>query len=269
VVGKFERLHGTITGQGSTTVVLGHGFGTDQTAWTAVRGWLDRHYRVVSYDLAGAGVDGEVNYEPRRYGSLFGYADDLLEIADELALQQCIYVGHSVSCMIGIAASIARPQLFGQLLLIGGSPRYLNEPGYRGGFDQSDLNGVYDGMAANFQAWAAGFVPMVVGVPDNAALDEFSRMLFLMRPDIALTTCRTIFQSDMREIVPRLRLPTHLVQTRVDMAVPLDVAHWLHQRIAGSTLDVIDAEGHVPHMTAPDEIIGIFERHLSPSTIAA
>lgn len=266
---KFERLHGIITGQGTTTVLLGHGFGTDQSAWAGVRGWLEDRYRVVSYNLAGAGIGGEASYEPKRYSSLFGYADDLLEIADELELENCIYVAHSVSCMIGAAAAVARPQLFSRLMMVGGSPRYLNEPGYRGGFDQPDLNSVYDGMAANFQAWAAGFVPSVVGVPDNAALNEFARMLFLMRPDIALNTCRTIFQSDMREIVPRLARRSHIVQTREDMAVPLEVAHWLHQHIAGSTLDVIDAEGHVPHLTAPDEIIRVFERYLTPATVEA
>lgn len=261
---KFEQLHGQISGAGSTTVLLGHGFGTDQTAWNAVRPWLEKHFRVISYDLAGAGPNGEANYEPRRYGSLFGYADDLLEICDELALENCIYVGHSVSCMIGIATCIARPQLFSHLMLIAGSPRYLDEPGYRGGFSQADLDGLYDGMSANFQAWASGFVPMVVGVADNAALDDFSRMLCQMRPDIALMTSQTIFQSDMREVVPRLTRPTHLVQTRDDLAVPMDVAHWLHAHIPGSTLDLIKAAGHVPHMTAPGEILRLFEQYLLP-----
>jgi sigma-B regulation protein RsbQ len=181
-----------------------------------------------------------------------------------LRLERLIYVGHSVSCMIGAAAALARPDPFAKLLMIGGSPRYLNDGSYNGGFEQADLNGLYDAMATNFQAWAAGFAPLVVGVPDNSAIDEFSRTIFLMRPDIALTTCRTIFQSDMREIAAKLERPTHIVQTRRDMAVPQGVATWLHDHIDRSTLDIIDAEGHLPHMTAPAEIIRMFERHLMP-----
>lgn len=261
---KFERLHGTITGSGPTTVLLGHGFGTDQTAWAGVRGWLDRHFRVVSYDMAGAGPDGEANYDPRRHASLFGYADDLLEVGDELGLEQCIYIGHSVGSMLGVAAGLARPRLFRRLLLIGASPRYLNAADYEGGFEQAELDTLYGGMAANFQAWAAGFVPMVVGVSGHAALHEFSRMLFQMRPDIALMIARTIFQSDLRSVASRTQLPCHIVQTRHDMAVPMSVADWLHQHLRESTLDVIDAEGHVPHMTAPQEVLRIFAKYLLP-----
>lgn len=265
---KFQKLHGRITGKGNVTVLLCHGFGTDQSAWDPVRGWLDERFRVVSFDLAGAGPDGEKNYDPRRYASLFGYADDLLEIIDELDIERCIFIGHSVGCMIGAAAAVAKPDPFARLLLIGGSARYLNDANYRGGFDQENLDGLYDGMATNFQAWAAGFVPLVIGVPDNEALHEFSRMLFLMRPDIALTTCRAIFQSDMREVVRRLTRPAHIIQTREDMAVPMDAAQWLHRHIERSTFDVINAEGHVPHMTAPAEIIRMFELHLSSAKIA-
>jgi sigma-B regulation protein RsbQ len=261
---KLHRLHGTISGTQGRTVILGHGFGTDQTAWNLVRPWLEARFRVVSFDMAGAGPDGAKNYNARRYGSLFAYADDLLDIIDELELENLIYIGHSVGCMIGVAAAVARPDPFRNLLLIAGSPRYLNEPGYAGGFEQYELDAVYDDMAANFQAWAAGFAPMVVGVSDKPAVDEFFRTLFLMRPDIALNTCRTIFQSDMREIVPRLERPAHIVQTQRDMAVPLSVAQWLHGNIERSTLDIIDAAGHTPHLTAPDQIIAMFERHLAP-----
>jgi sigma-B regulation protein RsbQ len=260
----FHRLHGRISGTGGATVVLGHGFGTDQTAWDAVRPWLEARF-----DMAGAGPDGAASYTPKRYGSLFGYADDLLAVIGELGLERFAYIGHSVGCMIGVAAAVTRPDPFQRLLLVGGSPRYLNEPGYVGGFDQADLDGVYDGMAANFQAWAAGFVPLVVGVPDNPAIDEFSRTLFLMRPDIALNTARTIFQSDMRDAARRLERPIHIVQTQRDMAVPTEVAQWLHKHVERSTLDIIDAEGHVPHMTAPDQIIAMFEKHLTPALAPA
>ena len=259
---KFAQLNGTMTGKGRAVVVLSHGFGTDQTAWSAIRPWLDERFRVVSFDLAGSGPGGGASYDFRRHDTLFGFADDLLEVLAELDLERCIYISHSVSGMIGAAAAVAQPEAFARLVMIGASPRYLNEPGYRGGFDQTDLDQLHDGMAANFQAWGAGFAPAVVGVPDNAAVHEFCRTLFLIRPDIALATSRTIFQSDMRGIAERLKRPTHILQTARDLAVPPDVAVWLHRHIEGSTLDIMDAHGHLPHMTAPAEVIRLLEQCL-------
>ncbi len=259
---RFELLHGRITGAGSETLLLSHGFGTDQSAWDSLRPWLETRYRVVSYDLAGAGPGGEAGYDPRRHGSLFGFADDLVDIIDELALERCVYVGHSVSGMIGAAAAQSRPEAFRRLVMIGASPRYLDEPGYVGGFSQADLDQLHAAMAANFQAWGAGFAPVVVGVPDTAAIHEFSRTLFQMRPDIALAVSRTIFQSDMRPVASRLDRPTHIVQTREDVAVPTAVARWLQSNIDNATLDIVDAVGHLPHMTAPQEIVRVLDQRL-------
>ena len=262
---KFAQLNGTITGAGRAVVLLSHGFGTDQTAWDAIRPWLDERFRVISFDLAGSGPGGEASYDFRRHDTLFGFADDLLEVLAELDIERCIYIGHSVSGMIGAAAAVAQPESFARLVMIGASPRYLNEPGYRGGFDQPDLDQLHDGMAANFQAWGAGFAPAVVGVPDNEAVHEFCRTLFLIRPDIALATSRTIFQSDMRPVAERLERPTHLLQTASDLAVPPEVAGWLNRHIDGSTLDILDAAGHLPHMTAPSEVIRLLEQRLMPT----
>lgn len=262
---QFENLYGQITGAGNCAIVLSHGFGTDQSAWNAIRPSLDKHYRVISFDLAGAGPLGASSYDRKRHASLYGYADDLIAILDELDVANCVYVGHSVSGMIGVAAAVVRPDLFSRLFLIGASPKYLNEQGYEGGFSQSDLDALYAGMAANFQAWGAGFAPAVVGVPDHAAVDSFCRTLFQMRPDIALSISRTIFQSDMRDVVARLKRPTHLLQTSRDLAVPMFVAKWLNQNIDGSTLDVIEAEGHLPHMTAPAEVLRVVGRYLEPA----
>jgi sigma-B regulation protein RsbQ len=266
---RFQALNGRMTGQGSRTVILSHGFGTDQTAWDGLRPWLDANFRVVSYDLAGCGPLGAASYDPRKHDSLFGFADDLLDILDELEIEDCIYVSHSVSGMIGAAAAVARPEPFRHLVLIGASARYLNAPGYQGGFEQQDLNGLHDAMAANFQAWGAGFAPAVVGLPGHPAVHEFCRTLFLMRPDIALAISRTIFQSDMREVAARLESPTTLIQTRQDMAVPMAVAEWLRDHIDGAALDVIDAVGHLPHMTAPGEVVRVLENRLAQTMARA
>ncbi len=260
---RFELLHGRVSGEGREIAVLSHGFGTDQSAWDALRPWFEARYRVVSFDLAGSGPDGYAGYDPRRHNSLYGFADDLLEIFDELGIERCVYVGHSVSGMIGAAAAVTRPEAFRRLVMIGASPRYLNEPGYTGGFEQQDLDELHDAMAANFQAWGAGFAPVVVGVSDRAAVHEFSRTLFQMRPDVALAVSRTIFQSDMRQVASRLDRPTNLIQTRSDVAVPTEVAEWLRGHIDGASLDIVDAVGHLPHMTAPDEVVRALEQRLA------
>jgi sigma-B regulation protein RsbQ len=259
---SFSSFNGRRSGNGKDVVILSHGFGTDQTAWTALRPWFEARYDVISFDLAGCGPLGADAYDTERHGSLFGYADDLLDIMDELDLRNCTYIGHSMSGMIGAAASVARPDLFERMVIIGASPRYLDDDGYTGGFQPDDLEHLFESMRANYQAWVAGFAPMVVGVDDSAVIADFSNTLFQMRPDIALSTSRTIFTSDMRSLAPQLSTPVHLIQTAHDMAVPVAVGQWLEKAIDGATLDVIDASGHLPHMTAPEEVIRILARRL-------
>ncbi len=251
----FETLNGRVSGHGTVPVMLAHGFGSDQSSFDAIRPWLDARFRTVSFDLAGAGPSGAAAYDPRRHGGLLGYADDLLAVLEELDCGPVIYVGHSVGAMIGAAAAVARPEAFSRLVMIGASARYRNDSDYRGGFEQAELDGLFAAMAGNFQAWGAGFAPGIVGVADAPAIHEFSRTLFLMRPDIALAMARTIFQSDMRAIAAQVTVPTHIVQAKRDAAVPLEAALWLHDAIAGSTFAVIDAEGHLPHVTGPAAVI--------------
>lgn len=259
---RFEELHGRVSGRGDRTLILSHGFGTDQDAWAGIRPWLDTRFTVVSFDLAGSGPDGARSYDFERHGSVFGYADDLLDIIDELGIGDCIYVGHSMSGMIGAAAASTRPDPFHRIVMIGASPRYINDGHYVGGFDREDVGAVYDGMTANFQAWAAGYAQAVVGVPDAKAIKDFARTMGQMRPDIALATARTIFESDLRTVAAQLERPTHLIQTTHDVAVPMATANWLHRAIDRSTLDVIEAVGHLPHVTAPAEVLRVLEQRL-------
>ncbi len=258
----FDSFNGRRSGAGKEVAVLSHGFGTDQTAWNALRPWFEQRYDVISFDLAGCGPRGAETYDFDRHGGLFGYADDLLDILDECGVQSCTYVGHSMSGMIGAAAAVARPALFKQLVIIGASPRYLDDDGYVGGFKAQDLEALFDSMSANYQAWVAGFAPMVVGVEDDDVIADFSNTLFQMRPDIALNTSRTIFTSDVRSLAPQVTRPAHLIQTAHDVAVPVAVGEWLANAIPGATLDVIDASGHLPHMTAPQEVMQILQDRL-------
>lgn len=264
-MGTFEAHCGQRTGQKRHTVILSHGFGTDQTAWSALRPWFEARYDVISFDLAGCGPNGARTYDVDRHGSLFGYADDLLDIVDELGVERCTYIGHSMSGMIGAAASLARPELFERMVFIGASPRYLNDADYIGGFRLEDLEQLFDSMQANYQAWVAGFAPMVVGVADDAVIADFSNTLFKMQPDIALRTSRTIFTSDLRSLVPQVPCPVHVIQTEHDIAVPVEVGQWLAQHLPQASLDVIPAAGHLPHMTAAEAVTAILAHHLPRS----
>lgn len=260
-----DRLQPTWSGAGDRVVLLGHGFGSDQSAWKYIRPALDARFRVLSYNLAGCGDDGARSFKPEVHYSLFGYADDLLRLLDEQAVERVFYVGHSVSGMIGMIAASGRPALFERLVLLQPSPRYLNDPvaGYMGGFEQADLDGLYAAMATNYQSWAAGFIPMVMGVAEEHVLARFSETLFKMRPDIARLILRTIFQSDHRDVVARVEVPTHFIHSRKDVAVPVDVAQWLHANLKGSTSEMLELEGHLPHLTQPALVEAALLRHLT------
>lgn len=259
---RFRKQQGQRRGRGRPVAVLSHGFGTDQQAWSQLLPWFEERFDVITYDLAGCGPAGVQTYDPETHASMFGYADDLIEIMDELRLGNCLFVGHSMSGMIGALAAQARPELFNRLVMIGASPRYLNDEGYIGGFEQTGLEHLFEAMAANYQAWVTGFATMVVGVDSREAVADFSRTLFQMRPDIALNISRMIFQSDLRALPSQIPVPVHLIQTSEDVAVPKDVALWLSAAIPQVTLDVIPAQGHLPHMTAASEVQQILEIRL-------
>lgn len=260
-----NHLKATWSGYGSHVVVLSHGFGLDQTSWADLRPALDVQFRVLSYNLAGCGDEGASSYHHDVHNSLFGYADDLLALLDEAQAQKVSYVGHSVSGMIGMIAAVARPDCFERLILLQPSPRYLNDPdtGYVGGFEQGDLDALYEAMATNYQTWAAGFIPMVMGVQDQHVLSRFSQTLFKIRPDIASHILKMIFQADHRGIVPRVPVPTHFIHSRKDVAVPVEVARWLPAHLPGSTSETLDLEGHMPHLTQPLIVLEALMRQLS------
>lgn len=258
----LEAFNVRITGDGPT-VVLSHGFGTDQSAWRHLVPWLAQTHRVISYDLACAGtVDYEVSSR-KPYDTLDEYALDLLTILRVAGVEQCTFVGHSVSGMIGLLAAYRAPSVFSQLIMISSSPRYLNDVDYQGGFEWKDLGEVFDAIAENYRNWARTFAPMVAGVPpDDPAGQEFTGALLSIRPDIALRTVMTIFNSDLREQVRGFLHPTVIVQSRDDPAVPLSVAEWLKVNLPNSTLELINATGHLPHLTAPDEVRRVLRRYI-------
>lgn len=253
----YQRNNVAVLGQGSQTIIFAHGFGSDQTAWRHQVAAFQSDYRIVLFDHVGAGKSDMEAYSPRRYSSLYSYAEDLLELCAELKLSQAILVGHSVSGMVSLLAALIDPSRFSQLIFVGASPRYVNDAAthYIGGFEQSDLDALYEAMSSNYYAWVGGFAPIAMGNPDRPELaTEFANTLSAIRPDIAQAVARVIFQSDHRAELPRLKVPTTILQSNNDIAVPLVVGEYLAQHIPNARLINIKAQGHLPHLSAPEVV---------------
>ncbi|MDP9081716.1 MAG: alpha/beta hydrolase [Bacteroidota bacterium] len=240
------------------TIVFAHGFGTDQTAWTNVKQAFKDDYRLVLYDNVGGGKADPAAYSPIKYNNLNTYADDLVAIATELDLRDAIVVAHSVSSMITLLASIKAPQYFSKLVFIGASPRYLNDEAlnYVGGFTKPVLDGMYTAMTTNYYAWVSGFSSAAMGEQENPIYrEQFAETLSVIRPDIALSVAKVIFESDVRKELNKLNKETLLIQAHDDIAVPAEVAEYLNKNISNSSLTYVDANGHFPHISAPNEVI--------------
>lgn len=251
----LRRLNVNVLGKGDPTVVLGHGFGSDQTGWRHQVEALAPRARVVLFDHVGCGKSDVSAYSPLRYDRLERYADDVIALHDSLGLRDVTFVGHSMSGMIGVAASLARPDLFRQLVLVGASPRYLNEPGYVGGFERADLDALYAAMASDYLGWANGFGPVAMANRDRPGLgEEFARTLAAMQPDIAQSVARVIFESDLRALLPSVSVPVLVLQSRNDIAVPVQVGEYLARHIPRARMLLLNAEGHFPHLSAPSEV---------------
>jgi sigma-B regulation protein RsbQ len=251
----LQRNNVNVLGNGSETIIFAHGFGSDQTAWRHQVAAFSSDFRIVLFDHVGAGKSDFSAYSPRRYSSLYSYAEDLLDLCAELKLTKSILVGHSVSGMISLLAALVEPECFSQLIFVDASPRYLNDVGYVGGFEQSELDALFESMSTNYYAWASGLAPLVMGNPDKPELaQEFANTLIAIRPDIAQAVARVIFQSDHRAELPRLKVPTVVLQASDDIAVPPEVGQYLTDHIPYSKLMNIDATGHLPHLSAPDVV---------------
>jgi sigma-B regulation protein RsbQ len=235
-------------------LVFGHGFGCDQTMWDRLASDFQRDHCVVTFDYVGAGTSDRSAYDSARYATLHGYADDVVDLLDELQLPPVVFIGHSASGMIGMLASQRRPERFRALVCIGASPRYLNDAGYVGGFDRPDIDGLLSAMESNFHAWAQTMAPVVMGNPDRPDLAaELEASFTRSESRVALDFARAIFLSDYRAELGRTTLPTLIMQSSADPMVPDEVADYLHRSIPNSTLVKLGASGHYPHVSGTDE----------------
>lgn len=256
-------LNAQIVGDGRETLVLSHGFGCDKSSWQHLLPWLTQRYRVVTYDLACAGsVVGDA-FDMRRHGEIDGYVADLLAVLDDLDIERCIFIGHSVSGMIGLLASIERPARFEKVIALSSSARYRNDDGYVGGFDDQSLVSIFDAIEVNFRAWACNFAPIAVGRdPEDPATVEFTKSLTSLRPDIALVTAKAIFLGDWRDRLSDCPVPSVILQSQSDPAVPLAAAEYLHRQLALSTFELMDTRGHLPHLSSPYAVSMALRHHL-------
>lgn len=258
-----EALNVRMLGTGSDVVVLAHGFGTDQGVWERYLPALTARFRVLLYDLPCAGTADPAYFDLQRHGVLEGHAEDLAEILSGAAVRACSFVGHSVSGMIGILAAIERPDLFRHLITIGASPRYLDAPGYTGGFDTAAVQAMLHAVEARFRVWAQDYTATNIDRPlDDPAAQSFLASILRMRPDIAIGMAKAIFFSDYRAELDRCTVPVTILQTRRDPAVPLQTAEYLRDHLKGSTLEFIETTGHLPHLSAAAQTEAALLRNL-------
>ena len=245
-------------------ILFVHGFGCDQHMWRHVAPHFEDDYLVVLYDQMGVGGSDVSAYDPDRYGSLDGYARDLLDICAALDLHDVIVVGHSVSAMIGVLADLAEPGRIARHVMVGPSPRYIDDPPYVGGFTEDDIADLLEQLDGNYLGWSSAMAPVIVGNPERPELgEELTASFCRADPDIARRFARVTFLSDNRADLARVHIPTLVLQCQQDVIAPLQVGQYVHAAIPGSELVVLDAFGHCPQLSAPEETIAAIAGFLS------
>ena len=259
----LERNNVTMSGRGVQPMVFAHGFGCDQNMWRFVAPAFEADYRVVLFDHVGAGRSDLAAYSRAKYGRLEGYATDLLEICAALDLQDVIFVGHSVSAMIGVLAAAMEPGRFARLVLVGPSPCYVNDGDYLGGFTRQDIEGLLDLLDSNHLGWSTAMAPAIMGNPDRPELaEELANSFCRTDPDIARHFARVTFLSDNRSDLSRVAVPSLILQCSEDVIAPGPVGEYVHRHLAGSRLVHLRAQGHCPNLSAPEETIAAIEAFL-------
>lgn len=258
-----RRHNAQVVGDHGPWVVLAPGFGTTQAAWRHVVPRLRDRFRVLLFDPVGFAPDQAEHYDHARYATLDAYAEDVERLLRVMGIGSCGFVGHSLSGMTGLLLAERAPGLFDRLVLLASSACYLDKDGYRGGFSRDGKEAFLDAIIRDYKAWIADLAPrMTARPPDDGKAREFADCLRAMRSDTAFSIALMVFQTDLRDRLHRLRVPCTILQTRDDPAIPLEAARFLHARLPDSVLEILDTEGHLPHLTAPDLVADALLRHL-------
>ena len=241
-----------VSGSGPLTMFFAHGFGCDQNMWRLLAPAYAERYRIVLFDLVGSGRSDLSAYDFKKYDSLQGYADDVTELVREFAQGPAIFVGHSVSAMIGMLANLKEPSRFAAQIMIGPSPCYINDGDYVGGFTRKDIESLLETLDSNYLGWSSNMAPAIMGAPNQPELAvELTNSFCRTDPEIAKQFARVTFLSDLRAELPRLQVPTLIVQCDDDLIAPVSVGEYMHRVLPRATLSIVQNVGHCPHLSAP------------------
>jgi sigma-B regulation protein RsbQ len=247
-----QRNNLQVAGDGPATLVFAHGFGCDQNMWRLLAPHYASRYRTVLFDLVGSGMSDLAAYDRRKYDTLRGHASDLLGVIDASAAGPVVFVGHSVSAMIGLVAGIEAPERIAAHVMVGPSPCYINDGDYVGGFTRADIDGLLDTLESNYLGWSSSMAPAIMGAPDRPELgEELTNSFCRTDPEIAAHFARVTFLSDHRADVARLAAPALVLQCSDDLIAPLAVGDFMARTLPRPTLRIIENVGHCPHLSAP------------------
>lgn len=252
----MERNNVRVRGSAERAMIFAHGFGCDQNMWRFVEPAFASDFRTVLFDHVGAGASDLTAYDRAKYSSLAGYADDVIEIGRELGLKDAVFVGHSVSSMIGALAVQQAPEMFGKLVMVGPSARYIDDPDYVGGFSQKQIEELLQFLETNHMGWSMQMAPAIMGNPDRPELgEELINSFCRTDPEIAKSFARVTFMSDNRADLAKIDVPTLILQCSEDIIASREVGEYVHREIPRSKIVILEATGHCPNLSAPDEVI--------------
>jgi sigma-B regulation protein RsbQ len=256
MVDVIKRNNVRVRGSGDRAMVFAHGFGCDQNMWRFVAPAFEKDFRTVLFDQVGAGGSDLASYNKAKYATLGGYAYDVVEIGRELGLTDAVFVGHSVSAMIGALAVLNAPGMFGKLVMVGPSARYIDDGEYIGGFGEEQIEDLLQFLEANHMGWSIQMAPAIMGNADRPELgEELTNNFCRTDPEIAKAFARVTFQSDNRTDLPQVDVPTLILQCSEDIIAPQAAGEFVRDSIPNSRFVVLEATGHCPNLSAPDEVI--------------
>jgi sigma-B regulation protein RsbQ len=255
----------TVTGRaGARAMMFAHGFGCDQNMWRLVAPSFAEDHELVLFDHVGAGGSDLSAWDRDRYASLDGYAQDVVQIAEELDLTDAVLVGHSVSAIIGVLVAAQASERFGGLVLVSPSPRYTDDPPYRGGFSEADIEELLESLDSNYLGWSGAMAPVIMGNPERPELaDELTNSFCRTDPEIARHFARVTFTSDNRADLARVTIPSLVLQCRHDAIAPVEVGSYVHDALPDSRLVMLEATGHCPQLSAPDQVVTAIREFLA------
>ncbi|WP_316801286.1 alpha/beta hydrolase [Pedobacter frigidisoli] len=259
-----------ILGEGTQIIVFAHGFGCAQTSWKFMTDAFLEEYRVILFDYVGSGESDITQYDYYKYATLDGYASDVIEIIEALNLKDVIFVGHSVSSMIGMIAALQKPEAFKKLVFIGPSPKYLNDGEYIGGFESDDIQTIFNSIEEDYASWAKGIAPILMDKADRPELSNFLQECFEETdPSIALAFAMATFKTDCRDKFKDLTVPSLTLQSSSDIMAPLSAGDFIHQNTPDNFLVVMQATGHFPHISEPEETIREIKAFIKSNRLAS